>query len=69
MALTTDLLRPYRGLGSIVSTWPRFYTQYDSIQTSYNRRFRNGWQAGLNWTLGIRNKGNTVSPLHLQQEI
>jgi hypothetical protein len=49
-----------------VSTWPRFYTQYDSIQTSYNRRFRNGWQAGMNWTLGIRNKGNTFSPLHLQ---
>jgi hypothetical protein len=49
-----------------VSTWPRFYTQYDSIQTSFNRRFRNGWQAGMNWTLGIRNKGNTVSPLHLQ---
>ena len=65
-AVTTDLLRPYRGLGAIVATWPRFYTQYDSIQTSYNRRFRNGWQAGVNWTLGIRNKGNTFSPLHLQ---
>ena len=65
-ALTTDLLRPYRGLGSIVSTWPRFYSQYDSLQMSFNRRFRNGWQGGLNWTVGFRNKGNIVSPLHLQ---
>ena len=65
-ALSTDLLRPYRGLGAIVSTWPRFYSQYDSIQMSFNRRFRNGWQAGLNWTLGLRNKGDIVSPLHLQ---
>ncbi|HEV3217109.1 MAG TPA: carboxypeptidase-like regulatory domain-containing protein [Vicinamibacterales bacterium] len=65
-AVTTDLLRPYRGLGSIVTTWPRFYTQYDSIQTTYNRRFHNGWQAGLAWTLGLRFNGNTFSPIHLQ---
>jgi hypothetical protein len=65
-ALPENMLRPYRGLGSIVSTWPRFYNRYDSIQLSYNRRYRNGWQGGLNYTWGIRNKGNTQSPLHLQ---
>ena len=32
---------------------------------SYNRRYRNGWQAGVNWTLGLRFEGNTLSPQHL----
>jgi hypothetical protein len=63
-ALRTDLLRPYRGLGTIYSSWPRFWTQYDSIQTSFNRRFSRGWQAGLNWTWSLRSSGNTNSPLH-----
>jgi len=57
-------MRPYRGLGAIVDTWPRFHTQYDSLQTSYNRRFSHGWQAGVNWTLGLRFSGNTQSPIH-----
>jgi hypothetical protein len=65
-ALPTDLMRPYRGLGAIIATRPIFYTQYDSLQTSFNRRFRNGWQGGLNWTLSLRHKGNTQSPKHLQ---
>ena len=33
MAVATELLRPYRGLGAIVPRWPRFHTKYDSIQT------------------------------------
>ena len=65
-ALNTDLLRPFRGLGPIVTTWPRYHSQYDSMQVAYNRRFRNGWQAGLNWTLGIRNTGDIASVVHLQ---
>ena len=65
-ALSTDFLRPYRGLGAIFTSWGRFWTQYDSIQTSFNRRFRAGWQAGLNWTWSLRTEGNTGSPLHLQ---
>ena len=64
-AVATDLMRPYRGLGAIIATWPIFYTQYDSLQTSFNRRFRNGWQAGVNWTLSLRHGGNTFSPQHL----
>jgi hypothetical protein len=65
-ALPTDLLRPYRGLGAIISTWPRFGNRYDSIQTSYIRRFRNGWQGGLNYTLGLRNSGNLQSQPRLE---
>jgi Carboxypeptidase regulatory-like domain/TonB-dependent Receptor Plug Domain len=65
-ALSTDFLRPYRGLGAIFTSWPRAWTQYDSIQTSFNRRFRTGWQAGINWTWSLRTEGNTSSPLHLQ---
>jgi hypothetical protein len=66
MAFATDLLRPYRGLGAIQTTWPRFHTQFDSIQTSYSRRFRSGWQAGAAWTLTLRNNGNILSPVHLK---
>jgi hypothetical protein len=65
-AVTDDLLRPYRGFGAIVSTWPRFNNRYDSIQMTYNRRFRNGWQGGLNYTLGLRNKGNLQSQPRLE---
>jgi Carboxypeptidase regulatory-like domain/TonB-dependent Receptor Plug Domain len=65
-ALVTDLIRPYRGIGAINTTWPRFHTQFDSLQTAYSRRFRNGWQAGLAWTLSLRNKGNILSPPHFK---
>jgi hypothetical protein len=65
-ALSTDYLRPYGGLGAIWTTWGRFWTQFDSIQTAYNRRFSHGWQAGFNWTWSLRTNGNTGSLLHLQ---
>ena len=65
-SLSTDFLRPYPGLGAIFTSWPRAWTQFDSIQTSFNRRFRSGWQAGINWTWSLRTEGNTSSPLHLQ---
>ena len=39
---TTNLLRPYRGLGNINQNTTEFYDTYHSIQTSFNRRFRNG---------------------------
>ena len=65
-AVTTDLLRPYRGIGSISTIWGTYWNGYDSIQTSFNRRFRNGVQATLNYTLGLRTIGTTSSPLRLQ---
>ena len=65
-ALTTDLLRPYRGLGQITTTWGKNWNGYDSIQMSLNRRFRDGVQATLNYTLGLRTIGNTAAQLRLQ---
>jgi Carboxypeptidase regulatory-like domain len=65
-ALSTDLLRPYRGLGAINAWLGTFHNQYDSIQTSFNRRFHNGVQATLNYTVGLRTTGNTHFPLRLQ---
>jgi hypothetical protein len=65
-ALTTDLLRPYRGLGAINTTWGKSWNGYDSIQMSFNRRFRHGLQATLNYTYSIRTIGNTSAQLRLQ---
>ena len=65
-ALPTDLLRPYRGLGSVQVMWGRTQNQYHSLQASLNRRFRNGLQYGLNYTLGLSYTGNTITPLRLQ---
>ncbi|MEO5739805.1 MAG: carboxypeptidase regulatory-like domain-containing protein [Vicinamibacterales bacterium] len=65
-ALTTDLLRPYRGLGQITTTWGKNWNGYDSIQMSLNRRFRDGVQATLNYTRSLRTIGNTGAQLRLQ---
>ena len=61
-ALPTNLLRPYRGLGAIIDTWPRFHSLYEAIQASYKRQYRNGLTAGFNYTLGLKNRGNMLSP-------
>ncbi len=61
-ALTTNLLRPYRGLGAIYDTWPRYNDLYSAIQASYKRQYRNGFSGGFNYTLGLRNSGNMLSP-------
>ena len=65
-AVTTDLLRPYRGLGAINIQWPRNHDLYHSFQASLNRRFRNGLQFGVNYTLGLSYTGTTITPLRLQ---
>jgi hypothetical protein len=65
MALTTDLLRPYRGMGPVNTTWPMYRTSYDSVQFAFSRRMRNGWSAGASWALGLRFTGNTLSPQHI----
>jgi hypothetical protein len=66
IALTTDLLRPYRGLGAINTTWGKSWNAYDSIQVSFNRRFQRGLQATLNYTYSMRTIGNTSAQLRLQ---
>jgi hypothetical protein len=64
-AFTTDLLRPYRGLGQINRNITKSWNTFHSLQTSFNRRFRNGISAGLNWTYTISDKGNTGNPLRI----
>ncbi len=65
-ALTANLLRPYRGLGNIAQNTTEFSDTYHSLQTSLNRRFRNGFSFGVNYTWGISFKGNTGLQKRLQ---
>jgi hypothetical protein len=57
-AYSTDLLRPYRGLGQVGFNFPEYHETYHSIQTSLNRRFRDGVAFGVNYTLGLSWEGN-----------
>jgi len=63
-AYTTNLLRPYQGLGSISQNTTEFYDTYHSIQISVTRRYRNGLSLGANYTRGISLKGNTGITQH-----
>jgi hypothetical protein len=67
-ALTDNLLRPYRGLANINKQSTTFHDMYHSVQTSFNRRFRNGVQFGVNYTLGISLTGNTGLQQRLQHD-
>jgi hypothetical protein len=58
-ALTTNLLRPYRGLSNIAQNTTEFWDDYHSIQSNFNRRFRNGFSFGVNYTLSLSFTGNT----------
>ncbi len=57
-AYSTDLLRPYRGLGQVGFNFPDFHETYHSIQAALNRRFRDGVAFGLAYTLGLAWEGN-----------
>ena len=57
-ALSTDLLRPYRGFGQIGFNLPQFHETYHSIQSSFSRRYRGGVAFGVNYTLGLSYTGN-----------
>jgi hypothetical protein len=65
-AKSTDLMRLYRGYGQIGFNMPRYWDQYHSIQTSLNRRFRNNFSAGLNWTIGLSTTSNRGLQTRLQ---
>ena len=65
-AYTTNLLRPYRGLGNIEQNTTEFWDTYHSMQFSLNRRFRSGFSFGANYTWGISFKGNTGLQTRLQ---
>jgi hypothetical protein len=65
-ALPEELLRPYRGYGPVLEQWTDFYQTSDSIQASFNRRFRDGLSFGVNYTLGLRFNSNTFTPVRLE---
>ncbi len=65
-AYNTNLLKPYRGFANINQNTTEFWDTYHSIQASINRRFRNGFSFGTNYTYGISYKGNTGLQWRLQ---
>ena len=64
-ALQTDLLRPIQGYASIDQQWQGFDRTYHSIQSSFNRRFANGFSAGISYTLSLEDKGTWGVPVRL----
>jgi hypothetical protein len=65
-ALTTNLLRPYKGLSTINQNTTEFHDTYHSVQFTLNRRYRNSFAFGVNYTRGLSFKGNTGLQLRLQ---
>jgi hypothetical protein len=65
-AYSTNLLRPFKGLGGIEQNTTDFWETYHSLQFSLNRRFRNGFSFGTNYTWGMSYKGNTGLQRRLQ---
>ena len=65
-AYSTNLLRPYTGLGNINQNTTEFSDTYHSIQTSLNRRFRNGYSFSVNYTGQLSFTGNTGLQKRLQ---
>jgi len=58
-AYTANLLRAFRGLGNINQNTMEFHDTYHSIQSNFNRRFRNGFSFGFNYVLSLSFTGNT----------
>jgi hypothetical protein len=59
IAHPSSVLKPYRGYANIEQNTTEFSDTYHSMQFSLNRRFRNGFSFGANYTWGISFKGNT----------
>ncbi len=57
-AYTTNLLRPYVGLGTIGQNTTNFHDTFHSIQMSLSRRWAHGFSFGANYTYEISLKGN-----------
>lgn len=65
-ALPNNLLRPYAGYSNIFVQWGRFHRTFQSIQTSFTRRWRGNLSAGVNWTYTISDRGNIGLPGRLR---
>ena len=58
-AVVSDLMRAFRGYGNILQQQGDFWRTYHSIQTTYQRRFRNGVSAEVAWTWSLSDNGTT----------
>ena len=65
-AYTTNLLRAYTGLGSIAQAVGDFWRTNHGVQVSLQRRFANGFSAGLNWNWTLSDVGNRQVRQRLQ---
>jgi hypothetical protein len=65
-AVTTNLLRPYRGLGELDQETQRHWRTFHSLQMSMQRRFRSGISGGFNYTLSLSDRSNEGTDLRLQ---
>ena len=61
--LPQNAMRFYRGYGNITQQWSRNWRTYHSLQTSFNRRFRDGISFGVNYTFGISDRQSTGARL------
>ena len=62
-AVQADQMRAFRGFSSITQAQPRGWLNSHSIQTSFNRRFRNGFSFGFNDTWLLSQTGSTTARL------
>jgi hypothetical protein len=58
-AVTSDLMRGYRGYANIQYQDVIYWRTYHSLQTTFTRRMTKGFQAGVSWTWTISDKGTT----------
>lgn len=58
-AYPSNLLRPFFGYNNIDEQWQDFYRTSHTLQSSFNRRFSKGVQAGLNYTLSLKDEGTS----------
>jgi len=62
-AVTTDLLRAYRGFGSISRRMSNSWRTYHSVQVSFQRRFVHGVSYGFNDTMAFYDRSNAGARL------
>jgi hypothetical protein len=62
-ALSNDAMRPYRGYAAINMRQFNGWRKFDSIQTSIQRRFRNGMSFGFNDTWVLRDHASVAPRL------
>jgi hypothetical protein len=62
-AKTTDLLRAMPGYSTITQMWQEGWTNFHSLQVSFDRRFRNGLSFGFNDTITVSQEGSSAPRL------